>query len=128
MNIAIIVLLVLTITPVVLSFVGGYFRNKQLGEFDNKHPRQQAAQLTGAGARAVAAQQNCWEALMVYAAALLAVVVAGVPLAAISTPCTLILVARLLFPFFYLANLDILRSLSFMLGFGSCLYLFYLAI
>ena len=55
--------------PLMLSFVSGYFRNKEFGTVDNKYPRQQSAQLTGPGARAVAAQGNAWEALAMFTVA-----------------------------------------------------------
>ena len=42
----------------------------KLGGYDNKHPRQQQTQLTGLGARALAAHQNCFESLAVFAVAL----------------------------------------------------------
>ena len=41
------------------------------GGYDNHHPRQQQARLTGLGARAVAAHQNCWEAFALFAVAVL---------------------------------------------------------
>ena len=55
--------------PYLLAFTGTYFRKRELGTVDNRNPRQQALQLTGAGARCYAAQQNAWEALAVFTAA-----------------------------------------------------------
>ena len=79
MQYPVLVLMVLCILPIVCGWVSGYYRHKQFGAVDNKHPRQQNAQLRDAGARAVAAQMNAWEALAVYSAALLAVTIAQVP-------------------------------------------------
>ena len=62
-------LVIVAILPFVLSFSGGYFRMRQLGSIDNKHPRLQAAKLEGVGARAYAAQANAWEALAYFMAA-----------------------------------------------------------
>lgn len=45
-------LVIVALLPYVLSFTGGYFRLRQFGGVDNKHPRQQIAQLEGVGARA----------------------------------------------------------------------------
>ena len=42
--------------------------------YDNRNPRTWLAQLAGYRARAYAAQQNSWEALAVYVAALLAAI------------------------------------------------------
>ena len=71
-------LLILCILPLTCAWIGGYYRQKQLGTVDNKEPRIQAAQLTGPGARAVGAQGNSWEALAVYSAAVLALLQSGV--------------------------------------------------
>lgn len=125
---ALIVLLILTVLPIACAWIAGYYRQRQLGSIDNKEPRQQAALLTGAGARAVAAQQNSWEALAIYSAALLAVVIAGVPLQSIATLALVVAALRVLYIGFYVANIDMLRSLAFLGSFGICLYFFYLAI
>ncbi|WEJ23371.1 MAPEG family protein [Pseudomonas sp. SD17-1] len=44
---------------------------KQQGSYDNHLPRSQQAQLTGMGARAVAAHQNSFEAFMLFAVGVL---------------------------------------------------------
>jgi uncharacterized MAPEG superfamily protein len=44
---------------------------KEQGGYDNHLPRQQQAQLTGFGARAVAAHQNCFEAFILFAVGVL---------------------------------------------------------
>ena len=41
--------------PILLAFAGGYFKAQQFGSVDNNNPRAQSAQLTGTGARALAA-------------------------------------------------------------------------
>ena len=56
MNAVITALLVLCILPIACAWIAGYHKHKQLGKVDNKEPRVQAQHLTGAGARAVAAQ------------------------------------------------------------------------
>jgi uncharacterized MAPEG superfamily protein len=121
-------LLVMTLMPIVMSWVGGYYRYEDLGEVDNKAPRIQAAKLEGAGHRAYAAQQNCWEALGVFSAALLALLVAGVDPGSVATLCLMVVVFRVVYCICYLVNQDIVRSLSFLAAFGVCMYLFYLAI
>jgi uncharacterized MAPEG superfamily protein len=95
---------------------------------DNKHPRLQVAQLEGVGHRAVAAQQNCWEALAMFTAALLGVHMSGLVLDSIATLCLVFVAARAVYIVCYLANQDIVRSLSFMVSFGVCLCLFYKAL
>lgn len=121
-------LLVVVFLPIVCSWISGYFRHKQFGSFDNKMPRLQVAKLEGAGHRAVAAQQNSWEALAMFSAALLAVHMSGMALEAIATLCIVFVAARLVYIACYLADIDVMRSLSFLVGFGVCISLFYKAL
>lgn len=121
-------LLVLCILPVACSWIGGYYRQQQLGKVDNKEPRIQSQQLSGAGARAVAAQCNSWEALAVFSAAILALFIAGVDLNSVSTLVMIFTVLRIAYIPAYLGDIDKLRSLVFIGGYGICLYFFYLAL
>lgn len=128
MKLPIITLLVLTLLPMVWAWTSGYFRHTQLGQVDNKNPRQQNLLLTGAGQRAISAQANAWEALIVYGAALLAVSVTGVAVEKYAALTGLLLLLRVAHGVFYIANLDILRSLSFVGAYGICIYMFVLAL
>jgi len=121
-------LLILCILPLSCAWIGGYHRQKQFGSVDNKEPRTQSLKLTGAGARAVAAQANSWEALAVFGAAVLAVVISGIDLQRIATLAQVFVALRIVYIGMYLANQDKLRSLVFLAGFGICMYLFYLAL
>ena len=123
-----ITLFVVAIFPLVLAWLGGYFRMRQLGAIDNKHPRIQYAKLDGAGARAFAAQQNAWEALAIYTVAVFIAFASGVDLHTLTTPALVFITARVLHPVLYIANLDKLRSLAFVVGFFSCVYIFYVAV
>ncbi|MFT6592409.1 MAG: putative MAPEG superfamily protein [Zhongshania sp.] len=109
------------------AWVCGYFRGKQFGNVDNKHPRAQYAQLEGAGARAYAAQQNAWEALPVFTAAVVIAHLAGVDPAKSAIAAEVFITARILYPIFYIANKDMLRSLVFIVGLGACIALFVMA-
>ncbi|HSC68379.1 MAG TPA: MAPEG family protein [Cellvibrio sp.] len=125
MKTAIFVLICLCVIPYVMAVISGYFRQKQLGKVDNQNPRAQYTQLEGVGARAVAAQQNAWEALAIYSASLLAVVASGVQVEHLAEAAVVVLFARLLHGIFYLTNLDKLRTLSFTIAIAACFYLFY---
>jgi len=120
-------LLVATLIPFALAGVTGYFKTRQLGTLDNKNPRIQGQQLEGAGARSIAAQQNAWEALAVFTAAVMVAHLAGVDPSRTATPALLFVAARVLHAILYVANVDILRSLVFLVGLGSCLWLFGMA-
>ena len=114
----------------VLSFSGGYFRLRQLGSVDNKHPRQQVAKLEGVGARAYAAQANAWEALAFFTAAVVVLHLANPEAARGSTAANLslgFLATRVLHPIFYLANQDVLRSIAFLVGLVCVFGLFWIA-
>lgn len=120
-------LLIAILLPYVLSTTGGYFRVRQFGTLDNKNPRAQQAALQGVGARVQAAQQNAWEALPVFTAAVLVAHAAGADAHRAAIAAIVFVVARVLHPIFYVTNLDALRSLSFLVGIGSCVWLFVLA-
>ncbi|HPG24899.1 MAG: MAPEG family protein [Spirochaetaceae bacterium] len=110
--------------PLLLAFVGGYFRGKQFGQADNKNPRAQVARLEGTGARAYAAQANAWEAATLFAPAVLVAHLAGVP-AESAAPWTIAFVVfRVLHAGFYLADIDMARSASFMGGMVCVVALF----
>ena len=66
------------LVPIVLAAIGGYFRGKEFDTVDNKYPRLQASQLTGIGARVYAAQENAWEAAILFTAAALTSHLTGV--------------------------------------------------
>lgn len=121
-------LLITVFLPIVCAWISGYFRHKQFGAVDNKMPRLQVAKLEGAGHRAVAAQQNSWEALAMFSAALLAVHMSGIALESVATLCVIFVAARIIYIACYLADLDIVRSLSFLVSFGTCICLFYKAL
>ena len=128
MNIPVFVLMMLCILPITCAWVSGYFRHQQLGVVDNKNPRVQNAQLTGAGARAVAAQLNAWEALAVYSAALLALTISQVPSESYTTLTLVLLGCRVAHALCYIINQDILRSFAFLGSYGISIYLLVLAL
>ena len=113
--------------PYILNGITVYFKVKQLGSVDNRHPRLQATQLEGAGARAWAAQQNAWEALLVFGPAVIVAHLAGADPDASSMTCFVFLGARVLHAICYIANLAPLRTLMFAVGTICCLRLFALS-
>ncbi len=117
-------LLVAALFPYPLAFLGGYFKTKQFGRVDNKNPRAQSAALEGVGARCVAAQQNAWEALPVFASGVFVAHLAGADPGRAALLSVVWVAARVLHAAFYLANLDLLRSLSFLVAIGCVIGLF----
>jgi uncharacterized MAPEG superfamily protein len=117
-------LMITALIPTLLSFTGGYLRHKELGGADNKNPRQQYAQATGVVSRVFAAQQNAWEGLILFTAALVAAFVSGVPQEQLATVSIVFVVARVLHAVFYMADRDMLRSLSYLVALGSVICIF----
>lgn len=91
--------------------------------YDNANPREWLARRTGYQARANAAQANSWEALATYIAGLAAAFIGGVDPASIGLIASIFLVARIAYVACYIANLATLRSLTWLIGFGSCVCL-----
>ena len=120
-------LLIVVLLPYGLSTLAGYFKVKQFGTLDNKSPRNQGAQLEGIGARAWAAQANAWEAVGVFTAAVLVAHVSGADPGRSATAAMAFVALRVLHAAFYLANLDILRSIAFLGASASAIWLFVLA-
>ena len=120
-------LLAAVLIPYLLAGLGGYFKTKQFGSVDNHNPRAQAALLEGAGGRAAAAQLNAFEALGVFGAAVFAAHLAGADAGLSATASLLFLGARIIHPILYIADIALLRSLVFVVGLGSSLWLFGLA-
>lgn len=109
-------LVVVMFMPFLLAGAGGYFRGQAFGTADNKEPRIQAAKLEGTGARAYAAQANAWEALGMFAPAVLIAHAAGVPPASAAPWAIAFVVFRVLHAFFYIQDIDKARSAAFLGG------------
>ena len=121
-------LLVAVLLPYVWAGTSGYYKKQQFGSLDANHPRAQSAALQDAGARANAAQLNSWEALAVFGAAVMVAHLAGADESLSATASIIFVAARALHGVFYIKNLAPLRSLSFLVAFGACFWLFGLAI
>jgi len=113
--------------PYILAGATVYFKNKQFGEVDANNPREQSVGLKGNGSRANAAQSNAWEALTVFGAAVIVAHFAGADPGTSATAALVFIAARILHPIFYIMGNQPLRTATFAVGFGCCMWLFYLA-
>jgi len=121
-------LLVTVLIPYVLAGFGAAQRQSQLGEIDNKNWRvNQLPRLTGIGARVYSAQANAWEAVGMFTAAVAVAHLAGADARLSAMAAVTFVGARMLHAVLYLADLDKLRTLTFLVGWGCCLWLFVLA-
>jgi uncharacterized MAPEG superfamily protein len=119
MAIALWTLLLAVLMPIVCAGVA----KAGPGRYDNRNPRDWQAKQQGYRARAYAAQQNSWEALAVYVAALVAAFIGNVPLETLGLISAIFAVSRVAYLACYLADLATLRSLVWLVGFGSCICL-----
>lgn len=98
---------------------------KSAGErYDNRDPRGWAAKQSDPRVqRGIAAQFNAFEAFAPFAAGVLMAQAAGVDASRISLLAMLFIGCRVLHGVFYLANLHLLRSLSWFGGIGCVVVL-----
>jgi uncharacterized MAPEG superfamily protein len=92
--------------------------------FDNNNPRAWLARQQGWRARAHAAQLNSWEALAIFAAAVLTAHVVGAPQGRVDALAAGFVVARLAYVGCYLADRASLRSVVWLVGLGLSIALF----
>ena len=129
MTTVLICLLIGMILPYVWAFGSVPFRSKQFGKPDLDEPRVQADQLVDGGARAVGAQANAWEALIVFTAANCAAFAMGVDPEGHWTLAAMIwAAARVGHGIFYIMGIAVLRILAFVIGLGMSLWIMTMAI
>lgn len=92
--------------------------------YDNKLPREQQARLPPWARRANAAHQNTLEAFAPFAAAVVIAHLAGADRAWSAYLAISFVVARVVYPALYIANLDKLRSTVWGLGLSCVVGLF----
>jgi uncharacterized MAPEG superfamily protein len=96
---------------------------KEQGGYDNHLPRQQQAQLTGFGARALAAHQNSIEAFILFAVGVLMAHTTQTAGWLIDALAIIFVISRVFYLWFYLDDLAKLRSLMWLVGFVCSLLL-----
>jgi uncharacterized MAPEG superfamily protein len=98
-------------------------------DYDNHNPRQWGQQMNEPRRqRALAAQANSWEALIVFAAALLFALHAALDANTRDLLCMSFVISRLIYLAAYYLDIALLRSLVWFVGFGSALALIGLSI
>jgi len=120
-------LLVAVILPYVWLPASFSARKEAFGQADNAHPRLQVAKLEGKGARAYAAHQNAFEALAVFAPAVLVAHVTHANPMHSTILAAVWVVCRFLHGVLYIANIDKARSGVFFLAFLSAIGQFVIA-
>lgn len=92
--------------------------------YDNRNPREWLSRLTGWQQRANAAQQNAWEAFALFSVAVILSTLANASTTKVDTLATVFIAARVVYLGCYLADLALLRSLVWLVGFGCTLAIF----
>jgi uncharacterized MAPEG superfamily protein len=95
------------------------------GPLDNNNPRQWLAQQTGVAARLNAAQQNSWEALAIFAPAVLSAQAMAVPQNRVDLLAMVFIATRVAYVALYAADAATLRTLAWVVGLGASLALFF---
>ena len=83
----------------------------KLGGYNNNHPREQQSKLTGVGARALAAHQNAFESVILFAPAVILALATGNTQQTVVVLAIVHLTSRVLYNIFYLLNIGLLRSI-----------------
>jgi uncharacterized MAPEG superfamily protein len=92
--------------------------------YDNSKPRVWLAHLEGAAQRANWAQQNAYEAFPPFAAAVIIAHLNGAPQLTVDIIAGIFLAARIAHGILYILDKSMLRSLVWLVGFGSTIALF----
>lgn len=109
MTILIFCLFIALLLPFIAKGPVAYAMNKQ-GGYDNNHPRSQQDKLTGFGARALAAHQNAFEAVVIFAPAILLAIATNHTGDFIQQLAMTHIVARIIYNILYLYNISTVRS------------------
>lgn len=110
MSLLITCLFIATILPYLAKIPVAYAMQKA-GGYNNNYPREQQARLQGFGARALAAHQNSFESLLVFAIAVLTAIAITNHSSLIESLAVVHIVARCVYHILYLMDLAMLRSI-----------------
>ncbi|NOI77258.1 MAPEG family protein [Vibrio coralliilyticus] len=90
----------------------------QAGGYDNHHPREQQARLKGWGARAMAAHQNAFESLLIFAIAILLAVSTSTVHDTVQLLAMTHIGLRVVYHILYLLNIGVWRSVAWAIAIG----------
>jgi uncharacterized MAPEG superfamily protein len=128
MRIGFLCLIVATVQPYLWAFLAKVGGMRTGVAYDNSLPRTFLSHLSGWPQRANWAQQNSFEALPVFAAAVLMAYVAQVPVLLADTCALVFIAARFVYFGCYVANWATARSIVWFVGLIACLRLMVAAV
>ena len=129
MTIAYFCIIVACLLPILCAGLAkskGFGRPRREGGFDNEHPREWLAKLTGWQARANAAQANSFESLPLFVAGVLVAHQLHAAQGTINALAVAFIAVRLAFIGAYLADKASLRSLIWATGVAISVALFFI--
>ena len=94
-------------------------------KYDNEWPRDHLSSLSGKAKNAYNAEQNCYETFPAFAAAVIIAHQIGNDQFMINMLCVVFLLTRILHGYFYITNKGSLRSIVFVLGLITNIWLFF---
>ncbi len=94
-------------------------------KYDNESPRDHLLSLSGKAKNAYNAEQNCYETFPAFAAAVIIAHQIGNDQFMINMLCLVFLLTRILHGYFYITNKGSLRSIVFVLGLITNIWLFF---
>lgn len=115
------VMIICLLTAILMPFLAKIplaIEMNKLGGYDNLHPRTQQSQLTGFGARALAAHKNCFEALTYFAPAVVTILAVGAVDQTAKWLAIAFIIGRVGYLVMYWLSADKLRSLFWLVGIG----------
>ncbi len=128
MSILIVNLFIACLLPYLAKIPVAVAMAKQSGGYDNNYPRIQQLALQGFGSRAVAAHQNSFESLIIFAAAILLAIATNHTTCTIQVWAIVYLVSRIIYHIFYLLNWANARSSIWFLGLFASLSIIWLCL
>ena len=121
-------LFIATIMPILAKVPLALAMNKEKGGYDNRNPREQQGALAGFGARAKAAHENSFEALIMFSPGVLAIIATNAIGSTAEYLAMAFVAARFAYLCAYWFDLHLVRSTFWAVGFFASLGLLGLAI
>ena len=127
MTILLICLFLATLMPILAKAPLAWAMSREKGGYDNHLPREQQKNLTGFGARAKAAHENSFEALLMFTPGVLAVIASQSAGHVAEYLAMVFIVARAVYLLAYWWDVHLLRSSAWGIGFICSLALIWQA-
>ena len=128
MTTILICLFIATIMPILAKAPLAFAMNKEKGGYDNRHPREQQNKLAGFGARAKAAHENSFEALIMFTPGALAIIASNATSSMAEYLAVTFVAARIVYLLAYWFDVHVMRSMFWGVGLFASLGLIWLAI